>query len=154
MTLHLNPAKVEPSICTRKESSATAGSGYPEVKTTTGGHSIFMMLEQAMIQVEYHGFTDLRLKRVDPFYKELCLIIAEVFVMDKDSAIKINGSNCCVRIVQEVYSQIRHDHVRLVFDNFRNVSQRIFNKKAYLRTALYNAVFEIESHYLNEMTCD
>ena len=120
MTLHLKPTKVEPSTCTGKKSDATIGSGFPEGKTTDG-QSIFMMLEQAMMQVEYHGFTDIRLKRIDPLYKELCLIIAEVFVMDKDSVIKINGSNYCVRIVREVYSQIRHDHVRLVFNNFNNV---------------------------------
>ena len=132
MTLHLKPMKVESST----------------------GHSIIMMLEQVMMQVQYHGFTDLRRNRIDPFYKELCLIIAEVFVMDQNSVIKINGSNCYVHLVQEVYSQIRHDHVQLVFNNFNNVTQRIINKKAYLRTALYNAVFEFESQYINDMQCD
>jgi len=132
MTLHLKPIKSESS----------------------SGYSIFKMLEQVMMQVEYNGFTDIRLNRIDPFYKELCLIIAEVFVIDQDSVIKINGSNCYVRLVQEVYSQICHDHVRLVFNNFNNVSHRIINKKAYLRTALYNAVFENESQYINDISCD
>ena len=116
--------------------------------------SIFKTLEQVMLQVEYHCFADLRFNRIDPLYKELCLIIAEVFVLDQDSLIKINGSNTSVLLVRDVYSQIRNDHVRLVFSNFNNVAQRIINKKAYLRTALYNAVFEIESHHLNDMTCD
>ena len=132
MTLHLKSIKSEPS----------------------SDYSIFKVLEQVMMQVEYNGFTDIRLNRIDPFYKELCLIIAEVFVIDQDSVIKINGSNCHVRLAQEVYSQIRHDHVRLVFNNFNNVSHRIINKKAYLRTALYNAVFENESQYINDMSCD
>jgi len=129
MTLHFQSAKVSPVY----------------------GQSILNMLDQVMLQVEYHCFADLRFKRIDPFYKELCLIIAEVLILDKDSVIKINGSNIPVGLVQEIYSQIRNDHLRIIFSNFQNVYYRIYNKKLYLRTALYNAVFEIESHYVNDM---
>lgn len=129
MYLYSNPAKVNPSA----------------------GQSIFEMLERVMIQVEYHCFADLHINRIDPLYKELCLIIAEVLVLNQDSIIKINGSNVCAHLVQEVFAQINNDHVRLVFNNFHNVSQHVHNKRAYLRTSLYNAVFEIESHYINAM---
>ena len=101
--------------------------------------------------MEYQGFAGLRLNIIDPLYKEICLIIAEVLVLDQDSVIKINGSFLKAQLVQEIYSQLRHDHIRLVFNNFRNVSHRIYNKKSYLRAALYNAAFEIESHYVNDM---
>ena len=164
MILHFNKIETNPSICIGKKSDATVGSGFPEGETTEyaglmpdnggkiiDGQSILKMLEQVMLQVEYHCFADLRFKRIDPLYKELCLIIAEVLLLDQDSTIKINSSNICVRLVREVYLQIRNDHVQLVFNNFHNVSQRIFNKKSYLRTALYNAVFEIESFYVNDM---
>jgi hypothetical protein len=144
---------VSPSLCTSKAARADVGSGSP-VCEVTDGQSIFKMLDHVMIQVEYHCFVDLRFNRIDPLYKELCLIIAEVLVLDSDSVIKIGGSFICARLVQEVYSKINNDHVRLVFSNFNNVSQRIFNKKAYLRTALYNAVFEIESHFVNDFRCD
>jgi len=107
-----------------------------------------------MRQVEYHCFADLRLKRIDPFYKELCLIIAEVLILDPETVIAINGSKLNAFLIQEVYGKLRHDHLRLVFDNFQNISHRVYNKKSYLRTALYNAVFEIESHLLNDMNCD
>ena len=132
MTLHFKPINL---------SSAT-------------NQSIFKMLEQVMLQVEYHRFADPRLNRIDPFYKELCLIIAEVLILNPDSTIKINGSIMSARMVQDVYSQICNDHLRLVFCNFNNISHRIINKMGYLRTALYNAVFEIESHYLNDVRCD
>jgi len=115
--------------------------------------SIREMLQQVMCQVEYHCFADLRFNRIDPFFKELCLVIAEVLVLDPASFIKINGSNIFVRLVQEVYSQLHNDHVRLVFNNFHNVSNHVYNKKAYLRTALYNAVFELESNSLNDSNC-
>lgn len=114
-------------------------------------HSIFKVLDQVMIQVEYHCFADLRFNRIDPLFKELCLIIAEVLVLPSDAPLKING--CVIRalVVQDVFKHIRNHHLRLVFDNFQNVSLRVFNKKAYLRTVLYNAFFEYESHYLNNM---
>jgi len=114
------------------------------------GQSIFNMLEQVMRQVEYRCLADLRFNRVDPFYKELCLIIAEVLVLDPVSIIKINGSNIYAHLVQEVFLRLQNDHVRLVFKNFHNVPTRVYNKKAYLRTALYNAVFEIESDSVND----
>ena len=118
------------------------------------GQSIFKMLDKVMLQVEYHCFADLRFKHIDPLYKELCLIIAEVLVLSHDSILKINGSAISALVVQDVYSQIRNHHVRLVFDNFHTVSKQVFNKKAYLRTALYNAFFEYESHYVNDMALD
>jgi len=117
------------------------------------GQSILEMLEQVMRQVEYHCFADLRFNRIDPFYKELCLVIAEVFVLNPGSIIKINGLNMYAHLVQEVYSQLNNEHVCLVFQNFHNVSTHIYNKKAYLRTALFNAVFELESNYVNDLNC-
>jgi len=109
--------------------------------------SIIQKLEQVMHQVEYQCFLDPCLNYIDPFYKEICLIIAEVFVLDTASFVKINGSNICVCLIQEVYSQLNNDHLRIVFDNFHHVPHRIYNKKSYLRTALYNVVFELESHF-------
>jgi len=143
MMLHFKKIEANPSLCT--------GMMPVPVGKITDGQSILNMLEQVMLQVEYHCFTDLRFNRTDPLYKELCLIIAEVLVLDQGSVIKINGSNISVRLVREVYSQIQNDHVDLVFNKFNNVTHRVFNKKAYLRTALYNAVFEIESQAVNDM---
>jgi len=115
------------------------------------GPSFFKALERVMAQVEYHCFADLRYKRIDPLYKELCCIIAEVFVLSRDSELKINGCFIAASVVQDIYSQIRNHHLRLVFDNFNNVTQRVYNKKAYLRTALYNAFFEYHSQCINEV---
>jgi len=147
MTLNFQP------ICTGRVNGASVDGNLSDRKPIYS-YTILKVLDQVMLQVEYHCFADLRFKRIDPLYKELCLIIAEVLVLDQESVIKINGSNINTCLVQEVYSLIRNDHIRLVFSNFRDVSQRVFNKRAYLRTALYNAVFEIESHFLNDMSCD
>ena len=116
--------------------------------------SIAGLLNQVMQQVEYHCFADLPSGYIDPFYKELCLIISEVFAMNQDAFIKVNGSETPIRLVQEVYSLLRNDHIRIVFTNFYHVSSRVYNKRAYLRTSLYNAVFEIESHFVNNCYSD
>ena len=107
-----------------------------------------------MRQVEYHCFASLSNNWIDPLYKELCLVIADVLVLDPDSTITINGSKMAAFLIQEVYRQLNNDHLRFVFDNFQNVSHRVHNKKAYMRTALYNAVFEIELHFVNNMNRD
>ena len=124
----LHDTKVNPSVC-------------PSIAST---------LDRVMRQVEYHCFADYRTRLIDPLYKELCLIISEVFVLNPEAAIKVNGSFMPIRLVQEVYGQLRNDHIRLVFDNFQEVSCRVYNKKAYLRTALYNILFELESHFIND----
>ena len=112
-------------------------------------NSIIDTLNQVMIQVEYHCFATPRFRFIDPLYKELCLIISEVFVLKPETLIKVNGDFLLASLVQEIYSQLRNDHLRIVHSNFSGVSSRVYNKKAYLRTALYNVVFEIESHFVN-----
>jgi len=107
-----------------------------------------------MQQVEYHCFAGPRSGWIAPLYKELCLVIADVLVLGSDTAISINGSKMDAFLIQEVYGQLNNDHLRFVFDNFQNVSHRVYNKKAYLRTALYNAFFELESHCVNNMNRD
>ena len=111
--------------------------------------SISAALMEVKNQVEYHCFADLRTKWVDPFYGELCLVIAEVFVMDPCGAVKINGNTVNMYQVQEVFRLLRNDHLRVVCGRFQNLSFRVYNKKAYLRTALYNVFFEIESHFVS-----
>jgi len=111
--------------------------------------SIMSTFNHVKDQVEFHCFAKLRTKWVDPFYSELCYIISEVLVMNPDTIIKINSSYISTYTVQEIYRQLRNDHLRLVYGNFQNVSCHITNIRAYLRTALYNTFFELEAHYIN-----
>jgi hypothetical protein len=110
-------------------------------------------MDSVMRQVEYNCFADFRTRLVDPLYIELCLIISEVFLMDPEMFVKVNGSVILTRLVQDVYLRLRNDHLRLVFSNFQSVYSKIYNKKAYLRTALYNSVFELESSFINDALC-
>lgn len=108
------------------------------------------VLARVMLQVEYHCFADLRSGFIDPLYKELCFIIAEVLVLDPVVVIKVNGIQLPISLVHDIYAQLRNEHLRLVFSNFCDVSSRVFNKKAYLRSSLYNSVFEIVSQDVNQ----
>jgi hypothetical protein len=118
-------------------------------KNSDTGGTIASAVRQVMEQVEYHCFEDPVSSLTDPLYRELCLVMAEVSLLDPDAYIKINADNIRVHLVQEVYRNLQHDHVYLVFSNLNNVASRIYNKKAYVRTALYNSFFELESHYTN-----
>lgn len=89
-----------------------------------------------------------------PQATELCLIITEVLMLNPENEIRIGGVMLSVGMVQEVYGQIGHEHIDLVVGNFNKVSYEVKNKKSYLRTALYNSVFEIESHWTNQFHAD
>lgn len=76
---------------------------------------------------------------------ELCAIIAEVNIMRPGFSVKIGGEVLEAGLVQEVFSCLTHDHLESVIDAFDSCKYEIRNKKAYLRTALYNSVFELEA---------
>lgn len=84
----------------------------------------------------------------DPL-RELCYIVAEVYAIDPDSRVNISGEILDAYLVQEIFGELTLDHLRLVLANFREQMDLIKNKRAYLRAALYNSVFEIEAHYAN-----
>ena len=88
------------------------------------------------------------------FAEELCLVMAEVYLMDPTSPIRIGGEVLDGYLVGEVFGQIRHEHVDLVMRNFKEVTATVKNKKAYLRASLYQSVFELESHYINRVSHD
>jgi hypothetical protein len=86
--------------------------------------------------------------------EELCLVMAEVYLMDSASRIRIGGEELDGHLVREVFGELSHEHVDLVMRNFKEVTATVKNKKAYLRASLYQSVFELESHYINRVSHD
>lgn len=86
--------------------------------------------------------------------REICMIMAEVYMMDADKPIRISGEWLDGHVVQQVFCEIERDHVLMVAEEFCRLTSDIRNKKAYLRTALYNSVFSIEAHYTNRVKHD
>lgn len=82
---------------------------------------------------------------------ELCAIIAEVNLMRPEFRVKIGGEVLEAGLVKEVFACLTHDHLERVMDSFNTCVSEIRNKKAYLRTALYNSVFELEAGTINDV---
>ncbi len=87
-------------------------------------------------------------------FAELCIIIAEAVSLPDNSVICIEGQDYPSPIIKEIYSMLTREHLELVAENFRKAPYKINHKKTYLRTALYNSVFELEAHYDNEARAD
>lgn len=81
---------------------------------------------------------------------EFCNIIADVLTLPPDSLITLNGEQRQVSAVQEVYEQLDERHLEIVLENFNRVPYKIKHPKTYIRAALYNSFFEIESISANE----
>ena len=82
--------------------------------------------------------------------EEICLIIAEVLKLPSGLNVRIGGNDLPVELVASVYKRIRKEHIELVMENFSCAAYAVKHKKTYLRTALYNSVFEYKAHYLNQ----
>ena len=85
-------------------------------------------------------------EKISPLALSLCKIITEILMLNPDSNITISGEVLPITLIQDIYREIRAEHLQLVIENLRNIKHEIKNKRAYMRTALYNAVFEIEIH--------
>ena len=81
--------------------------------------------------------------------RELCYIIAEVYLIRPESKVNISDEELDAYLVQEIFENLTLEHLRLVRDNYSQQTGLIKNKRAYLRAALYNSVFEFEAHYTN-----
>lgn len=85
---------------------------------------------------------------------ELCYIIAEAERLPDGTPMQIGGDKLPAELVREVYGLLQHEHLEMVIENFKKEQRELRYKKSYLRTALYNAVFELESHYINQVNVD
>ena len=85
---------------------------------------------------------------------DLKYIIAEVLAFHPNTEIRIGGMIYPAKVVQAAYKRLQVEHLELVIHNFRQQTCEIKRPKAYLRTALYNAVFELNARYTNMAIAD
>jgi hypothetical protein len=113
--------------------------------------SLFKTLEAVKLQIGYEDFGRTVGGRtyIESIYLEICLIIAEMLVRPPETTVRIRSADTEASIVQEVYKALEHEHIELVVDSFKRQTRLIHKKTAYLQTALYNALFEIDTHYVN-----
>lgn len=104
------------------------------------------LLDRVKLQVEYASFGVRDHEQVD----ELCNIIAEIYLLPGTAPVQIGGNKLTAETVSAFYSALTGDHLQYVIEEFRKIEYRIVRKKSYLRTMLYNAVFEYASAAAND----
>ena len=123
------------------------------LKNQSHGHRPVGLMEvmdliKAQIELETFSSTD------KDFAKEIALIIAEVMRLPETALIRIDGNGLPAGMVQEVYAMLEREHVEGVISAYRRAKYEIRRRKTYLRTALYNSVFETESRIENEFASE
>lgn len=103
-------------------------------------------LEKARLQVEAYAFGEEDADMVET----LCRNMATVYQMPKDTLITIGGEKKTAEQVAAVYSLIKHENIDHVITTFSEVNYRIKHLTTYLRTALYNSVFESSAFWENK----
>lgn len=86
--------------------------------------------------------------------RELSMIIAEVITLPPDVKIRVDGNDLPVYVVATIFNRLTHEHVNEVITRFRSLTYEVKNVKTYLRTALYNSVFELDNRISNEVAAN
>ena len=77
--------------------------------------------------------------------EELAAIIAEVLRLRPEDKLRVDGVMHPAADVQAVYAKLENEHVLHVIETYNEIPYPIKSPKMYLRTALYNAVFELNN---------
>ena len=77
--------------------------------------------------------------------EELAAIIAEVLRLRPEDKLRVDGVMHSAADVQAVYAKLENEHVLHVIETYNEIPYPIKSPKMYLRTALYNAVFELNN---------
>ena len=84
----------------------------------------------------------------------MAMIIAEVYTTRPVTMIRIGPELMDALTVQEVFREIREENVERLIGKFKKITFPIRNVRGYLRTGLYNSVFETEAGIINEVNGD
>lgn len=76
---------------------------------------------------------------------DMCRAMAEVYMMSPTTKIKVNGEELEAGMVAEVLEQVTQEMAEIRAEELRETIADVTNLKAYLRSALYNKVFEFET---------
>lgn len=77
--------------------------------------------------------------------QEVAGIIAEVMRLRPEDKLRVDGTLREAWDVQAVYAKLENEHVMHVLETYNAIPYPVRSPKLYLRTALYNAVFELHN---------
>jgi hypothetical protein len=78
-------------------------------------------------------------------YRELCRIAADVYTRDGERPVVVDGETATFGYLQEIFGLITAENMEDVADRLAAYPREIRHKKAFMRTMLYNSVFELET---------
>ena len=122
------------------ERSESSQVGYSRLKL----YEIFAKVQK---QIDYDSF----LPEDRQLAREIALIISEIYRLPESADVRIGGITLSAGMVAEAYEQLGYGNVDIVIASFRKISYPVRNIKTYLRTALYNSVFELEARLENSV---
>ena len=86
--------------------------------------------------------------------RELVRIAADVYTRRYESQVVVDGDVVTYGYLQEIFKNLTYEHILYVLDRLDHYSQEIRFKKAFIRTTLYNSVFELFNGVNNEVVVD
>jgi hypothetical protein len=98
------------------------------------------VLEEVREQIDWHLFA--RSGIYKPLAEEVAKIITEVYMLNDSYPIQIDGESMQAGLVKEVYRQLTGAHVCGVLNKYRQLTTIVKRPRPFLRTCLYNVVFE------------
>jgi len=82
-------------------------------------------------------------------YREAVRIAADAYCHAAERPVVVDGEEVTFGYVQAIFRHLTSEHVTYVVDRLDRYPRAIRYKKAFLRTALVNAVFEMETEAAN-----
>ena len=100
-------------------------------------------ITKAEDQIGFHEYS--RQHHCYGILHDMCRAMAEVYMMSPNTKIKVNGEELEAGMVAEVLEQVTQDMAEIRAEELRETIAGVTNIKAYLRSAIYNKVFEFEA---------
>lgn len=100
-------------------------------------------ITKAEDQIGFHEYS--RLHSCYGILHDMCRAMAEVYMMSPTTKIKVNGEELEAGMVADVLEQVTTEMAEIRAEELRETIADVTNIKAYLRSALYNKVFEFEA---------
>lgn len=100
-------------------------------------------ITRAEDQIGFHEYS--RLHACYGILHDMCRVMAEVYMMPPRAMIRINGEDLEAGMVAEVLAEVTQEMAEERAEELREALPGVTCLKAYLRSALYNKVFEFET---------
>lgn len=78
---------------------------------------------------------------------EILKIICDVMILDDNEIITINQNKIRALFVKERYMQLKYEHLEYLVNTLKYTQNKILNIRAFVLTAAYNVVTNMDAHY-------